>query len=826
MGKNPILAAQTRLEKARTALESGDRNTAWDLCHQVCTDLIPENGLMPESDLMAETGLMPEKGPIPEKAADQGRALFISACLNLSQLGFILGTNFHELTLFLSRALEKAQALGDRRSGAMIHLHLGRLYYFSQRRLEAFDAFEKGAKEVQDLGDEDILVRSAEFIGLHYFTQGRLKKALHHFELGLYFAGGGLSYYYFDQGQNQTAYDKTEAVMNKARETGLRWQYASPIFLEMIYTLYRAGLPPLAGIKIEDETQRLLNEPNILLRGVALRLRALVRIEEEGKFSEGKKDLALSLDYLRKSNASIQLAKTRIELARLSLIEEDTKKARLYANQAARGLGSYTKEFYPDDLLYLLRTPVAAAQKRGSSAAANPGRALLGKFMDVIRMLEPATDLDTILDRVVKAVNHLLGAERGGVIWFENTGPKLRASHNLTKADLGADDFRSNLATIFEVHRTGQSRLIHNEKGKKKDWPYQCRALLCIPIKIRNEATGVLYYDNSYVDDCFEMLDIDNLDEIAIQLSGFIERLFLLFTKIKTLETESHEAAPPLKSRKIITQSPAMETLLVQTGQVAHTDSSVLILGETGVGKELLARHIHTKSNRVNKPFIVIDPSTMPEGLVESELFGHEKGAFTGADRQRKGRLEMAHHGTLFIDEIGDIPLSVQVKLLRTLQEKTITRVGGTTELSTDFRLVAATHRDLAKMVASGTFREDLYYRINVVPLYIPPLRERQEDVTMLARYFLREYGAKYHKKDIDLSKTNESVLTAYHWPGNIRELKNVMERTVLLSPDDNLTFNLPKTMSNGPAGPNPFDDLPTMEEIQKRYIIHVLEKT
>ncbi|MCK5255103.1 MAG: sigma-54-dependent Fis family transcriptional regulator, partial [Deltaproteobacteria bacterium] len=205
-------------------------------------------------------------------------------------------------------------------------------------------------------------------------------------------------------------------------------------------------------------------------------------------------------------------------------------------------------------------------------------------------------------------------------------------------------------------------------------------------------------------------------------------------------------------------------------------------------------------------------------------LFGHEKGAFTGADRQRKGRLEMAHTGTLFIDEIGDIPLSIQVKLLRTLQEKTITRVGGMKEFISDFRLIAATHRDLARMVADGSFREDLFYRINVVPIHIPPLRERKEDVALLARYFLDQYAAKYHHEALELSETNEAELSAYRWPGNIRELKNVMERTVLLSLEDRLEFNLPQ--SELPNGQKLFDDLPSMEEIQKRYILYVLEKT
>ena len=885
-----IESAQLKIDRAQECLQSGDHQASWEFYHKVCIELLAE------------------------KKSKESNALFISACLDLSQLGFILGKNFHELTLFLLKALEKANSIGDRRSRALINLHLGRLYYFSQQRLEASESFEKGTQEVQELGDEDILIRSAEFLGLNYFTQGLLKKAFDYFELGLesyetgentkllnvlspiwagysaaymgqfsraigtldyyrrfciekndrssaatlravlgivllmakknqeayhtltmaeqeakecknplalYFAGGGISYHLFDNGQIQKAHAGSENIINKVKEMGIRWQYSSPIFLEMFYGFHCAGIPLLDGVKFKDEVERILQEPNIFMRGTALRLRALIRIEEEESFELGKKDLELSRRYLTQSGASIQLAKTLIEMARVALMEGRTEKARHYANNACKGMGGYTKEFYPDDLQYLLRSRKSTIENIDS------GKALLMKFMDVIRMLEPATDLDLILYRVVKAVNRLLGAERGGVIWFGKTSPKapkLRASHNLTETDLAAQSFRSNLATIFEAYRTGQPKLIHNEKGAKKNWPYQCRSMLCIPITVKDEILGVLYYDNSYVDNCFEMLDANNLDEIALQLSSFIERLYFLFTKFQEKESNVFTSEEPGKFKKIITRCPAMENAIEQAERVARTESSVLILGETGVGKELFARHIHMKSKRSKKPFIIIDPSTMPENLVESELFGHEKGAFTGADRQRKGRLEMAHTGTLFIDEIGDIPLSIQVKLLRTLQEKTITRVGGMKEFISDFRLIAATHRDLARMVADGSFREDLFYRIHVVPIHIPPLRERKEDVAMLARYFLDRYAVKYHHEALELSETNEALLSAYRWPGNIRELKNVMERTVLLSLEDRLEFNLPQ--SELPKGQNLFEDLPSMEEIQKRYILYVLEKT
>jgi len=219
-----------------------------------------------------------------------------------------------------------------------------------------------------------------------------------------------------------------------------------------------------------------------------------------------------------------------------------------------------------------------------------------------------------------------------------------------------------------------------------------------------------------------------------------------------------------------------------------------------------------------------IQLTTYSHLLVESELFGHEKGAFTGADSQKPGRLELAHGGTLFIDEIGDVPLQVQVKLLRVLQEKTIMRVGGTRTIYSDFRLVAATHRNIAHMVARGEFREDLYYRINVVPIHIPPLRQRVENILLLSDHFIRRYAAKYHRSELPMTAEDENRLEAYNWPGNVRELKNVLERASLLSEKGTIDFNLPTGTASSTH--NPFEDLPSMDEIQRRYIRYVLEHT
>ena len=240
-----------------------------------------------------------------------------------------------------------------------------------------------------------------------------------------------------------------------------------------------------------------------------------------------------------------------------------------------------------------------------------------------------------------------------------------------------------------------------------------------------------------------------------------------------------------LNTSGIIGQSTSLAEVFKVLGKVAPTDSTVLVTGESGTGKELLVRALHANSRRADKPFVPINCGAIPKELLESELFGHEKGAFTHAIRSRPGRFEMADGGTIFLDEIGEMELSLQVKILRVLQEKEIERVGGTGCKKVDVRIVAATNRDLEAEVAAGRFREDLYYRLNVIPLHLPPLRQRGNDVLLLARHFLNHFCAKKERNPMQLDDTTRRILAAYAWPGNVRELENFMERLSILVDGD-----------------------------------------
>ncbi len=274
-------------------------------------------------------------------------------------------------------------------------------------------------------------------------------------------------------------------------------------------------------------------------------------------------------------------------------------------------------------------------------------------------------------------------------------------------------------------------------------------------------------------------------DEIKVKVAKALEQ-HQLFRKVKSLSHETtvlrEEVRARFDTRRIVGESEAMKEIDDMIDQVAASRAAVLVLGETGTGKELIARAIHDRSNRRDKPFVAINCAVFADSLVESELFGHEKGAFTGADKQKLGRFELADGGTIFLDEVGDLPAPVQAKLLRVLQEREFERVGGTSSIRVDTRVVAATNRDLAAEVRQGNFRKDLYFRINVVPIHLPPLRERKDDVPMLIAHFLKRYGRENHKQVDGFDELAMDRLLAYEWPGNVRELENVVERGVVLT--------------------------------------------
>jgi formate hydrogenlyase transcriptional activator len=283
------------------------------------------------------------------------------------------------------------------------------------------------------------------------------------------------------------------------------------------------------------------------------------------------------------------------------------------------------------------------------------------------------------------------------------------------------------------------------------------------------------------------------------------------------------EIRSELNFEEIVGESPSLRAVLKQVETVAPTDSAVLIQGETGTGKELIARAIHNLSPRREHTFVKVNCAAIPAGLLESELFGHERGAFTGAIAQRIGRFELAHRGTIFLDEVGDIPLELQPKLLRVLQEQEFERLGSARTIRVDVRLVAATNRDLEEMVAARTFRSDLFYRLRVFPLVMPPLRERQEDIPMLVRYFVQKYARRMNRAVETIPSETLDLLVRYSWPGNIREMENLIERAVIVSPG--AVLRVPLSELKPPMEPAA-GNLLTLEAAEREHILKALEAT
>lgn len=334
----------------------------------------------------------------------------------------------------------------------------------------------------------------------------------------------------------------------------------------------------------------------------------------------------------------------------------------------------------------------------------------------------------------------------------------------------------------------------------RKDTGNDEMTFICVPITLNKKAVGGIsvllrFKKGRDYDRAVKFLRV-----VSSMIAQSIKAQHTIEAEKEKLREETTHLRLELKERyefsNIIGNSGAMRQVYEQVSQVAHTNTTVLIRGESGTGKELIAHAIHYNSLRAKKPFIRVSCGALPETLIESELFGYEKGAFTGAHARKKGRFEMAEGGTLFLDEIGDVNLATQVKLLRVLQEREFERLGGTESVRVNVRLIAATNKDLEKAIAEGTFREDLFYRLNVFSIFVPPLRERKPDVLLLADHFLQKF-AKEHGKNIKrISTPAIDMLSSYHWPGNVRELENCMERAVLVCDEQVLHgHHLPPTL-------------------------------
>jgi len=440
----------------------------------------------------------------------------------------------------------------------------------------------------------------------------------------------------------------------------------------------------------------------------------------------------------------------------------------------------------------------------------------LSLLFQVSQTLERSLDLGEVLGLVLEAMAEHMGMLRGTITLLnrETEEISIEAAYGLSASQKQRGRYKLGEGVTGKVVESGQPVAVPriseepqflDRTGARKGLAKKDISFVCVPIKPENETVGTLSADRLFAEDVSLGEDVRLLRIIASMIAEAVrlrrsaeeERQRLLEENVR-LQMELKERFRPAN---IIGNSKAMQAVYDLVAQVARSDTTVLLRGESGVGKELVAHAIHYNSRRAEKPFVKVNCAALPETIIESELFGHEKGAFTGAIARRKGRFELANGGTIFLDEIGDLSPATQIRLLRVLQEREFERVGGSETIRTDVRIITATNRDLEALIEEGGFRQDLYYRLNVFPIHVPPLRERKADIMLLADHFVQKYNDAHRKTIRRISTPAIDMLMAYHWPGNVRELENCIERAVLLSTDAVIHgHQLPPTLQTAEA--------------------------
>src|SRR5215813_13488403 len=419
----------------------------------------------------------------------------------------------------------------------------------------------------------------------------------------------------------------------------------------------------------------------------------------------------------------------------------------------------------------------------------------LSTLVEISQALSGALNLKPGLHKVLEILERHHGMSRSAVTLLQDDTGELcieaanglsangkKVSYHLGEGITGRVVESGKHVVVPQISR---EPLFLHRAAERKDLAKQELTFICVPVMLNRKAVGALGVDLTFKKERNYERTVKFLRVVASMISQAVKVHRLVESERQRLVDENTQLRQELKERydfsNIIGNSGPMKQVYEQVAQVAHTNTTVLIRGESGTGKELIAHAIHYNSLRAKKPFIKVSCAALPETLIESELFGYEKGAFTGAQVRKKGRFEMAEGGTLFLDEIGDLNLSTQVKLLRVLQEREFERLGGTETIKANVRLIAATNKDLEKAISEGTFREDLYYRLNVFTIFMPPLRERKSDLLLLADHFLEKFAREHNKRIKRISTPAIDMLVSYHWPGNVRELENVIERAVLV---------------------------------------------
>lgn len=687
----------------------------------------------------------------------------------------------------------------------------------------------------EGIGDDHTRCHTQGILAMIMANIGNIEEALHfsrrclelsewtHTRWLTYHTKLGQAHLYYLKGD----YDRAVDALREFDLMREKYQVYAPILplslLDLCWAMESGQLHYDASFTFSHILQQLREGENIFAKGLAYRYDAFLKERQGAPADEIFRSLFFSIKWLDAAGARVEMAKSQIEIARRQLQAGDVSSAREMTLKVSQILTEINPDLIPKDLRFLM---VEEKSKRDI---------VLEEILKLGREISNTTESGSLLLKIISTVNSLTYAERGAIFILEDDKFKFKASQNLTQSQALDPQFSESMNVIREVISTGQV-CVKKANAASNSAPLLpnsiIRSIICVPMVFRGRIIGALYHDKCFGSSAFDQADIELLTYFSSQAAIVLEKMSAYNKETSNLEINQvqeyfKEQYPnSAHSGDIIGKSPAIDKVLNKIEKVAHMESTVLILGETGSGKELVAHAIHQNSLRRNGPLIVVQCSALPESLIQSELFGHEKGAFTGALKRRLGRIELANGGTLFLDEIGDLSQEVQVRLLRVLQTKRFERVGGNETLQSNFRLIAATNRDLEQMVRENKFRADLYYRINVFPIYVPSLRERKDDIPLLANHFLATHSKKLGK---DFRKIHEKALSAlvkYNWPGNIRELENTLERAMIMDQPPVLKILEFPQVDQGSKNISMAKTKMSLFENERQHIITILNQT
>ncbi|MCP3940742.1 MAG: AAA domain-containing protein [Desulfobacteraceae bacterium] len=624
------------------------------------------------------------------------------------------------------------------------------------------------------------------------------------------------AYVHYRKGNQKQTINFLEKFLELRKRIGVSmWPY--PYILEICWAIERKKFPEVAGLNLKNEINLTEKSGNVFMIGIVRRFSALLKDKDGAPKKEVYELLKQSESHLLKSGHLTELLRTRLTLYNFYLGDGQNDMAKKTGESLTNKLSELPVAMIPPDLMsFRTKEPDMEHLSEGISVAGN-------KIMTV-------RDQTLLIHQLVTNSNQMMGAERGAVFLFKDGILDFNpfATSNLTKDQIMEPVFEEAKKSIEQVLKSGEG-LIKNIDISNRDEKDPIRSLICVPLKLKNRPLGILYHDHRMLLEAFNNNHLKLLNYFAVMICVVIKNHILekeLSSIIQGSLTKKQNKKPQLEEHHgIIGQTPVIKRVLSMVHQVAPTDTTVLILGETGTGKELVAKAIHDSGNRKDGPFISVNCNALPDTLISSELFGHEKGAFTGAGQQRTGRFELAAGGTLFLDEIGELPMETQVKLLRVLQSREFERIGGNKTIKSDFRLLTATNRNLEKEVERKNFRSDLFYRLNIFPITIPSLKERKEDIPQLAQHFLQKYCVKIGKRFLSFPESEMAKLIKHNWPGNVRELENVIERATISSVGS--IFQIQELVKkNNPLATPGLRSGMSLSEAERLHIIQALKET